>query len=184
VPWPDSVIDTLGHDPRSAYVERFWLPILGPSTTFLLRRIAAGLEISPDGFDLDFAETARSLGLGARGGKHSPFQRAISRCVTFDAARRHPSGALAVRRHLPPLPQRHLIRLPDTLQEEHRAWRNEHPALAVPGAVRQRCQQLALSLLHMGEDAESVERQLVRWRFSPALAHEATCWAVQRATQS
>jgi hypothetical protein len=29
-PWPDSVIDALGHDPRSAYVERFWLGILGP----------------------------------------------------------------------------------------------------------------------------------------------------------
>jgi hypothetical protein len=32
-PWPDPVIDALGHDPRSAYVERFWLGILGPSTT-------------------------------------------------------------------------------------------------------------------------------------------------------
>ncbi len=31
-PWPDPVIDRLGHDPRSAYVERFWLGVLGPST--------------------------------------------------------------------------------------------------------------------------------------------------------
>lgn len=29
--WSDPVIDQLGHDPRSAYVERFWLPVLGPS---------------------------------------------------------------------------------------------------------------------------------------------------------
>ncbi len=29
--WPDPVIDQLGHDPRSAYVERFWLGVLGPS---------------------------------------------------------------------------------------------------------------------------------------------------------
>ncbi len=36
-PWPDGVIDALGHDPRSLYVERFWLGILGPSTTWLLR---------------------------------------------------------------------------------------------------------------------------------------------------
>ena len=33
-PWPDPVIDQVGHDPRSTYVERFWLGILGPSTTF------------------------------------------------------------------------------------------------------------------------------------------------------
>ena len=29
-PWPDPVIDQVGHDPRSVYVERFWLGILGP----------------------------------------------------------------------------------------------------------------------------------------------------------
>jgi hypothetical protein len=32
VPWPDPTIDTLGHDPRSVYVETFWLPILGPTS--------------------------------------------------------------------------------------------------------------------------------------------------------
>jgi hypothetical protein len=32
VPWPDPMIDTLGHDPRSFYVEAFWLPILGPTS--------------------------------------------------------------------------------------------------------------------------------------------------------
>jgi hypothetical protein len=32
VPWPEPMIDTLGHDPRSLYVETFWLPILGPTT--------------------------------------------------------------------------------------------------------------------------------------------------------
>jgi hypothetical protein len=29
--WPDTVIDAVGHDPRSTYVEMFWLSILGPS---------------------------------------------------------------------------------------------------------------------------------------------------------
>ena len=29
-PWPDALIDTLGYDPRSRYVETFWLPTLGP----------------------------------------------------------------------------------------------------------------------------------------------------------
>jgi hypothetical protein len=30
--WTDPVIDTLGHDPRSWYVEQFWLGIIGPTT--------------------------------------------------------------------------------------------------------------------------------------------------------
>ena len=50
-PWPDPVIDLLGHDPRSAYVERFWLGVLGPSTTWLMRRLASGLETAPAGKD-------------------------------------------------------------------------------------------------------------------------------------
>jgi len=29
-PWLDPVVDVLGHDPRSRYVETFWLPTLGP----------------------------------------------------------------------------------------------------------------------------------------------------------
>ncbi len=61
LPWPDGVIDALGHDPRSLYVERFWLGILGPSTTWLLRHLASGLDASPGGFDLDLAQTAQAL---------------------------------------------------------------------------------------------------------------------------
>ena len=30
VPWPDTVIDRVGYDPRTVYVERVWLGILGP----------------------------------------------------------------------------------------------------------------------------------------------------------
>ena len=85
-PWSDDVVDKLGFDPRSSYVEDFWLPTLGPSTTWLLRRLAAGFEYSPDGFHLDLAETARSLGLGDRSGQHSPFVRSINRTVQFGLA--------------------------------------------------------------------------------------------------
>ena len=45
-PWPDPVLDNLGHDARSPYVERYWLPILGPSATLLVRRLAAALDIA------------------------------------------------------------------------------------------------------------------------------------------
>src|ERR671937_2232778 len=99
-PWPDDVIDTLGHDPRSAYVERFWLGILGPSTTWLLRRLAAGLEAEPAGFELPLGETARALGLGDKGGRHSPFMRALARSCQFGLAQVHDHATLAVRRKL------------------------------------------------------------------------------------
>ena len=67
-PWPDEVIDLLGHDPRSRYVETYWLGILGPSTTWLMRRLVTGLEASPSGYELPLSETASCLGLGSKGG--------------------------------------------------------------------------------------------------------------------
>src|SRR5215210_5165638 len=121
-PWPDPVIDRVGHDPRSPYVEHFWLSILGPSTTWLLRRLAARFEETPDGFELDLCETARALGLGNRGGPNSPFVRALGRCRQFGFAQEPAEGTLAVRRRLPPLTRGQVDRLPPPLRDEHQRW--------------------------------------------------------------
>jgi hypothetical protein len=180
VPWPDVVIDALGHDPRSPYVETYWLAVLGPSTTWLLRRLAYRLEAEPDGFSLDLAETARSLGLGAKGGRHSPFVRALGRCVAFELARPERYDSLAVRRRIPPLNRRQVLHLPETLQHSHRRWQDAQLGPAAEESQRHRSRRLALSLCQLGEDHEAVERQLRRWRFSPALAMESTAWAWAR----
>jgi 3-oxoadipate enol-lactonase len=42
-------------------------------------------------------------------------------------------------------------------------------------AARRRSRQLALSLLELGEGPDEVERQLMRWRYHPALARESLC---------
>ena len=178
-PWPDSVIDALGHDPRSAYVERFWLGILGPSTTWLLRYLANRLDASPEGFDLDLAATAQALGLGGKGGRHSPFMRALSRCCQFDVAEARPDGTLAVRRKLPPLTRRQILRLSPELVAAHQAWQDAELRTPAHEQQRRRSRRLALSLIELGEDAEATEHQLARWRFHPALCREAAAWAVE-----
>jgi hypothetical protein len=183
VAWADPVIDSLGHDPRSWYVEQFWLPVIGPTSTWLLRRMVAGLDAEPDGSDMDLDDTARALGLGGRSGRHSPFQRAVSRCVTFGLARPQGPGALGIRRRLPPLPRRHVLRLPPSLQESHTRWFDEQRRSPTLQELRDRSRRLALRLLEIGEDDEAVALQLMRWHVHPAMAHAATQWAVQlRAT--
>ena len=183
-PWPDGVIDALGHDPRSAYVERFWLGILGPSTTWLVRHLANGLDASPEGFDLDLAATAQALGLGSRGGRHSPFMRALSRCCQFDVAEARSDGSLAVRRKLPPLNRRQVLRLPPELAAAHQAWQEAQLQTPAHEQQRRRAARLALSLLELGEDVEATEHQLARWKFHPTLCREATAWAAERHGQA
>ena len=178
--WPDALIDRLGHDPRSAYVERFWLSILGPSTVLLLRRFAAELDEHPDGFTLDLADTARALGVGMRGGRQSPFIRTLDRVCRFGAARWQTPDRLAVRRKLPPLTRTQLGRLTPALQQQHQEWVDAHGAPDEARRRHERARQLALSLLELGEDPAATEQQLHRWRFHPAVAHDALQWAVER----
>jgi len=65
-PWHDPVVDTLGHDPRSRYVEQFWLPTLGPTALLLLRHLADRFDRDPDGVELTVVDTSHALGLGQR----------------------------------------------------------------------------------------------------------------------
>ena len=179
-PWPDPVIDELGQDPRSAYVETFWLGILGPSTTWLLRRLVARLEASPAGYELPLMETATCLGIGHKLGRHSPFVRSLSRLVHFDIAQLRGERELAVRRKVAPLTRGQVTRLPDALQLEHKAWQEAQLRTPALEQQRRRSRQLALSLVELGEDLEETERQLHRWKYHPAMAHEAANWAWRR----
>jgi len=178
VPWVDPVVDSLGFDPRSDYVELFWLGVIGPSTTWLMRRLAAGLDRSPEGFTLDLVDTARSLGIGGQGGtlggRNSPFARTLVRACQFGLAQ--PNGTrLAVRRRLPPLNARQLDRLPARLQTLHSTW--PLPARETPDAAAHRARRLALTLTELGESSDAVQAQLGRWRFAPDLCHAAAHWA-------
>ena len=79
--WHDPLIDRLGHDPRSRYVERFWLGILGPSTTLVLRVLADALDEHGGVAHLDLPDIAAQIGVGHRGGRNSPLSRSIQRAI-------------------------------------------------------------------------------------------------------
>ena len=153
-PWPDPVIDELGHDPRSAYVERFWLPVLGPSTVWFLRRLADQLDRQPEGFELDLVDTARCLGVGMRGGRNSPMLKTIERSCRFGAARMHGTTSIAVRRRLAPLTRAQVERLPEPLQREHTIWLTRPRSTPTVEQMKERARSLALSMLELGEDTD------------------------------
>jgi hypothetical protein len=86
-------------------------------------------------------------------------------------------GTLAVRRRIPPLPLRHLIRLPTSLQSLHQHWTSAAERPPTLQHVRRRSRRLALGLLDSGEEPHLVELHLMRFGVHPALAHESTAWA-------
>lgn len=180
VPWIDHVVDSVGHDPRSNYVERFWLPVLGPTTVWLLRRLVSDLERHPEGVVVDLPTLGSELGLTDTVSRNGPFARSFTRAVQFGLAQAY-GPALAVRRRLPYVADRHVTKFPARLRAEHaeHLGREERDSQA---RRRQRACGLALTLLRLGEPADQVVWQLTEWRFPPHLATEATEWAAARVT--
>jgi hypothetical protein len=97
VPWHDDVIEQLGYGPRSMYVETCWLPVLGPTATWLFRRLGTWAEHNEDGTTIDMTDLAVSLGLGEGLGKQSQLSRSLERLIRFEVAQWRQVGELAVR---------------------------------------------------------------------------------------
>jgi hypothetical protein len=125
VPWKDALVEEHGYAIDDPYIEMFWLPILGPTATWLIRRLAGGLQHDADGYIVDMVDLARGIGVNYTPGRHNPFARALSRCTMFGAAQQ-----IAVRSVLPQLPARHLSRLPHPLRIAHQDW------LLIGGSIR------------------------------------------------
>lgn len=176
VAWEDPIVDRMGFDVHSGYVERFWLGILGPTATWLLRRLAFGLERYPGGYEVDLCELGASVGVAWSSGHSGPLNRALARCIMFGVAMRV-DGGIAVRRRVPPLSMRQLSRLSDDARAEHDAWERAEPADEF------RAQVLAAAMVRAGDAPERVERQLISLGVNPATAIEvAELSAVPRAS--
>jgi hypothetical protein len=169
-PWVDPLVERRGHDPRSSYVERFWLGTLGPTATWLVRRLVAGFDAAPEGYELELATTAQTLGLSYSRGHSSAFAKAFNRCIMFGLAHQRSDG-YAVRRLLPDVNRRHLARMPEALQREHEGW------LAAARFHRldelQRARSLAAAMHDLGDDAAVIEPRLVAIGVAPTTAAEA-----------
>lgn len=173
VPWRDPVVDALGFDPRSTYVERFWLPLLGPTSTWLLRRFAVEFDGHPEGFSLDTRDAARSIGLGNKAGRGGPFRRSVDRIVRFGVARHEEHDILAVRVRVPPLSRSQVRQLSRPLQGHHQRWQEDQLRRSSHPASEHHAARLARSLLDVGASPVEVESQLRRWNFDEQAARRA-----------
>lgn len=126
VPWSDSLIERLGYEPRSEYVETYWLPLFGPTASWVYRRF--GLWVAAeDKVTIDVDSFARSIGVG---GRRHYFDHTLARLVMFGAAR-WDGDVLEVRRRLPRLSARMVSQLPAVLRHRHAGELRSSETLAV-----------------------------------------------------
>ena len=99
------------------YVEMVWLPVIGPSTAWLLRRLGGWMLACPDGLTVVLPELSESLGLGWSSGPNSSLQRSMRRLMRFGLARW--SDGFEVVTMVPPVSEGRLARLSPSLVRAH-----------------------------------------------------------------
>lgn len=118
-PLVDELVEAHGFGPRSHYVETCWLPILGPTATWLYRRLGTWAELEPEDSQVDLVDLALSLGLGEGIGRNSKLAKGLDRLVRYDVVRLDAQG-LAVRRALAPLTEYRAVTLSPSAYGFHR----------------------------------------------------------------
>jgi len=123
---PNPQVRQVGFDLEHPYVERCWSAVVGPSSTLLLRRVAA-LWVDDVPARIDAAELSRSLGLGASVSDRSRLVNTLDRLVRFGLAEPACDGAgLDVHRQVAPLSGRQLDRAPEWTRRAHDALLGRH----------------------------------------------------------
>ena len=179
VPWHDPVVEEIGYDARSMYVELFWLNVLGPSATWIIRRLVGGFDVYPGGYEMDISATAAAIGLAFSDRPNKPFTRAVRRCIWFGVAQPL-QGGLAVRQVLPPVSQRQLTRMPRELRRLHNSWcRDTGTDTDDKEHQINRATALTRVLIDSGEDPSLIETQLTRLDVPPGIAAHVS-WALVR----
>ena len=120
-PWDDPTLAQYGFGVGDDYVETFWLSTLGPTATWLVRRLVTVLGDRPEAVRLDVAELSAALGIGSPQDRLTPLAKALDRLVMFGVAQMR-RDRLGVRLHLPPLASKQIDRLPLHLRSSHDAW--------------------------------------------------------------
>lgn len=182
VPWLDPIVDEVGFDVFSRYAEMFWLPIMGPSALWIMRRVVMGFAEFPGGYEMDTEELALAVGLSFTQGANCPFSRALRRCQWFGAAQ-CVHGGLAVRIKLPPVSRRQIQRFPASLKQSLAAWpveSTDHQQLV------ERAKLIANALITTGDDTDLLESRLTRIGIpvgiAARVADELTCQATAQSS--
>jgi hypothetical protein len=120
-PWDDPTLAQYGFPVGGDYVETFWLSTLGPTATWLLRRLANILQTHPQAVRLDVAELSAGLGIGSSQDPLAPLVKTLDRLVMFGVAQAR-RDRIGVRLFVSPLAAKQIDRLPPHLQRSHEAW--------------------------------------------------------------
>ncbi len=126
VPHRSPQVQKVGLPIDHRYLEECWAPVLGPTSVFLLRRIATLWEEAEPAV-VSRSELGQSIGLGKGAGRNSPLQQTLDRLERFGFLRQSATGGtVAVATTVGPLSDRQLERVPEWNRQRHECLWGHH----------------------------------------------------------
>lgn len=108
-----------GVDPRSRYVDHYWIPTLGPTSVCLARALMRMIARSGDLIEVHVDHLVAVLGLGPDGA--GAVTRSLQELFAVDVLTMGPEGEVLVRSQFPYLTAAQVADLPGALATAHRA---------------------------------------------------------------
>lgn len=165
----NSTVSFLANDP---YIDKFWLPILGPTATLLLHELMGKALVSPDAFTSSIRELSCIIGVGNREGSASPIAKNLKRLCDFGLISKY-NDYYYVPTNIEMMGEDKLRKLSYTLQSEHKKWIYclNQDTLATQ---RQKARFLFASLTLKSIGTNEIIRALSRSGLHPSIIGETT----------
>ena len=165
----NSTVSFLANDP---YIDKFWLPILGPTATLLLHELMSKALIKNDPFHSSIGELSTCIGVGNREGSASPIAKNLKRLCDFGLISKY-NELFYVPTNIEQMPEDKLRKLSYTLQSEHKRWIYclSEDALATQ---RQKASFLFASLTLKLTETHEILKALSRSGLHPSIIGETT----------
>ena len=125
MPHPLPEVRRAGFPLDHPYLEHCWTPLLGPSSTLLIRRAALlWRDAMPATVTVD--DLSQQLGLGSGQSRRSPIWHTLDRVTRFGFGTFGPGGELHVYTEVAPVSAHVLGRLPSWSRAEHERLLTQH----------------------------------------------------------
>ena len=124
----DSTPTARGYPIYSDYIDRFYLPLTGPTTIAMIRAIQrASDDLHKPMFTLDVEALTASLGISDKLGSNSRFQRTLDRANAFKLISQIEGPTYLIPSRLPALHRNQTSRLHPEIQASHRNYLATNP---------------------------------------------------------
>ena len=165
----NSTVSFLANDP---YIDKFWLPILGPTAALLLHELMSKALIKNDPFHSTIGELSTCIGVGNREGNASPIAKNLKRLCDFGLISKY-NELFYVPTNIEQMPEDKLRKLSYTLQSDHKRWIYclSEDALATQ---RQKASFLFASLTLKLTETHEILKALSRSGLHPSIIGETT----------